>query len=94
MFILIPYMRQGRLFLVFGRRNCCVEGNNLVHVTAKMQQQRTKAEHCLAVSKFAGMNVTYSVYEGVIGVEQGRDCHPVFSVQTWLGPVFLHVRSP
>lgn len=40
------------------------------------------------------MEVTYSVHEGVIGAEQGRVCHPVFSVQTCWAPIFLHIHSP
>lgn len=95
MSILIPYVRQGHLNPTLERRKYCFGGNSLVQVTAKsqQQQQRAKAEHCLAGSKFVVMKVSYSAHEGGIGVEQRRDCHLVFSVQTCPEPVFLHVLS-
>lgn len=53
-----------------------------------------EAERCLSGSKFAAMEVTYSVHEGALGAEQRRVRHPVFSVQTRWASAFLYIHSP
>lgn len=69
----------------------CFGAKCLAHV---QPGSRAKPGRTLSGSKFAVMEVTYSVHEGVIGAQQGRVCHPVFSVQTCWAPVFLLICSP